>query len=307
MVARGPRTCGLFFLDSNTMTAQLIDGNALSRQLRTQVAQRAADLKARGIIPGLAVILVGESPASQVYVRNKVKACADAGLHSVLEQYPATLSETHLLERIEALNADAAIHGILVQLPVPAHIDAQKVIEAISPAKDVDGFHIASAGALMTGMPGFLPCTPYGCMKMLESLNDGRGYDLRGKHAVVIGRSNIVGKPMALLLLQKNATVTICHSATRDLKSHTLMADVIVAAVGKRNVLTADMVKPGAVVIDVGMNRNDEGKLCGDVDFAGVKEVAGFITPVPGGVGPMTITMLLVNTLEAAERAAALK
>lgn len=289
------------------MTAQLIDGNALSRQLRTQVAQRAADLKARGIIPGLAVILVGESPASQVYVRNKVKACADAGLHSVLEQYPATLSETHLLERIEALNADAAIHGILVQLPVPAHIDAQKVIEAISPAKDVDGFHIASAGALMTGMPGFLPCTPYGCMKMLESLNDGRGYDLRGKHAVVIGRSNIVGKPMALLLLQKNATVTICHSATRDLKSHTLMADVIVAAVGKRNVLTADMVKPGAVVIDVGMNRNDEGKLCGDVDFAGVKEVAGFITPVPGGVGPMTITMLLVNTLEAAERAAALK
>lgn len=289
------------------MTAQLIDGNALSRQLRTQVAQRAADLKARGIIPGLAVILVGESPASQVYVRNKVKACADAGLHSVLEQYPATLSEAHLLERIEALNADAAIHGILVQLPVPAHIDAQKVIEAISPAKDVDGFHIASAGALMTGMPGFLPCTPYGCMKMLESLNDGRGYDLRGKHAVVIGRSNIVGKPMALLLLQKNATVTICHSATRDLKSHTLMADVIVAAVGKRNVLTADMVKPGAVVIDVGMNRNDEGKLCGDVDFAGVKEVAGFITPVPGGVGPMTITMLLVNTLEAAERAAALK
>ena len=289
------------------MTAQLIDGNALSRQLRTQVAQRTADLKARGIIPGLAVILVGESPASQVYVRNKVKACQEAGLHSVLEQYPATLSEAHLLERIEALNADAAIHGILVQLPVPAHIDAQKVIEAISPAKDVDGFHIASAGALMTGMPGFLPCTPYGCMKMLESLNDGRGYDLRGKHAVVIGRSNIVGKPMALLLLQKNATVTICHSATRDLKSHTLMADVIVAAVGKRNVLTADMVKPGAVVIDVGMNRNDEGKLCGDVDFAGVKEVAGFITPVPGGVGPMTITMLLVNTLEAAERAAALK
>jgi methylenetetrahydrofolate dehydrogenase (NADP+)/methenyltetrahydrofolate cyclohydrolase len=282
------------------MTAQLIDGNALSRELRAQVAQRTATLKESGITPGLAVIQVGENPASQVYVRNKVKACADAGLHSVLEHYPATLSESELLARIAALNADEAIHGILVQLPVPAHIDAQKVIAAISPAKDVDGFHVASAGALMTGMPGFLPCTPYGCMKMLESIH----YDLRGKHAVVIGRSNIVGKPMALMLLQKNATVTVCHSATRDLKAHTLQADVIVAAVGKRNVLTADMVKPGAVVIDVGMNRNDEGKLCGDVDFAGVKEVAGYITPVPGGVGPMTITMLLVNTLEAAERAA---
>ncbi len=282
------------------MTAQLIDGNALSRELRTRVAQRAAALKERGVTPGLAVILVGENPASEVYVRNKVKACADAGLHSVLERYPADLCENALLERIAALNADAGIHGILVQLPVPAHIDAQKVIEAISPAKDVDGFHVASAGALMTGMPGFLPCTPYGCMKMLESI----GYDLRGKHAVVIGRSNIVGKPMALMLLQKNATVTICHSATRDLKALTAQADVIVAAVGKRNMLTADMVKPGAVVIDVGMNRNDEGKLCGDVDFAGVKEVAGYITPVPGGVGPMTITMLLVNTLEAAERVA---
>ena len=282
------------------MTAQLIDGNALSRELRTRVAQRAAALKERGVTPGLAVILVGENPASEVYVRNKVKACADAGLHSVLERYPADLGENALLERIAALNADAGIHGILVQLPVPAHIDAQKVIEAISPAKDVDGFHVASAGALMTGMPGFLPCTPYGCMKMLESI----GYDLRGKHAVVIGRSNIVGKPMALMLLQKNATVTICHSATRDLKALTAQADVIVAAVGKRNMLTADMVKPGAVVIDVGMNRNDEGKLCGDVDFAGVKEVAGYITPVPGGVGPMTITMLLVNTLEAAERVA---
>ena len=282
------------------MTAQIIDGNALSRELRAQVAQRTATLKGRGITPGLAVIQVGENPASQVYVRNKVKACADAGLHSVLEHYPATLSEAELLQRIAALNADESIHGILVQLPVPAHIDAQKVIAAISPAKDVDGFHVASAGALMTGMPGFLPCTPYGCMKMLESI----GYDLRGKHAVVIGRSNIVGKPMALMLLQKNATVTVCHSGTRDLKAFTLQADVIVAAVGKRNVLTADMVKPGAVVIDVGMNRNDEGKLCGDVDFAGVKEVASFITPVPGGVGPMTITMLLVNTLEAAERAA---
>jgi methylenetetrahydrofolate dehydrogenase (NADP+)/methenyltetrahydrofolate cyclohydrolase len=285
------------------MTAQLIDGNALSAQLRADVARRAAVLRAKGIIPGLAVILVGDSPASQVYVRNKVKGCNDNGLHSVLEQYPADLSEADLLARVDALNQDPAIHGILVQLPLPKHIDAQKVIEAISPAKDVDGFHVASAGALMVGQPGFWPCTPYGCMKMLESINGGKGYDLRGKHAVVIGRSNIVGKPMALMLLQQNATVTICHSATANLKAMTLQADVIVAAVGKRNVLTADMVKPGAVVIDVGMNRNDEGKLCGDVDFAGVKQVASYITPVPGGVGPMTITMLLVNTLQAAERA----
>jgi len=285
------------------MTAQIIDGNALSRQLRGDVAKRAAVLRERGIIPGLAVVLVGENPASQVYVRNKVKACEDSGLHSVMERYPATLGEAALLARVDALNQDPAIHGILVQLPLPAHIDAQKVIEAISPDKDVDGFHVASAGALMVGQPGFWPCTPYGCMKMLESLNDGNGYDLKGKHAVVIGRSNIVGKPMALMLLQKNATVTICHSGTQNLKALTLQADVIVAAVGKRNVLTADMVKQGAVVIDVGMNRNEAGKLCGDVDFEGVKEVAGWITPVPGGVGPMTITMLLVNTLEAAERA----
>ena len=284
------------------MTAYTIDGNALSKQLRAEVALRAAALRTRGITPGLAVVLVGDSPASQVYVRNKVKACEDNGLHSVLEKYDASLSEADLLARVDALNSDASIHGILVQLPLPAHINAQKVIEAISPEKDVDGFHVASAGALMVGQPGFWPCTPYGCMKMLESLNDGAGYDLRGKHAVVIGRSNIVGKPMALMLLQQNATVTICHSATANLKALTLQADVIVAAVGKRNVLTADMVKPGAVVIDVGMNRNNDGKLCGDVDFEGVKEVAGYITPVPGGVGPMTITMLLVNTLEAAER-----
>jgi methylenetetrahydrofolate dehydrogenase (NADP+)/methenyltetrahydrofolate cyclohydrolase len=280
------------------MTAQKIDGNALSQTLRADVTKRATALKAKGITPGLAVILVGENPASQVYVRNKVKACEDSGLHSILEKHPASLTEAALLNRIDALNQDTSIHGILVQLPLPEHIDAQKVIEAISPAKDVDGFHIASAGALMTGIPGFWPCTPYGCMKMLESI----GYELKGKHAVVIGRSNIVGKPMALMLLQKNATVTICHSATQNLKAITLQADVIVAAVGKRNILTADMVKPGAVVLDVGMNRNEEGKLCGDVDFAGVEKIAGYITPVPGGVGPMTITMLLVNTLEAAER-----
>ena len=282
------------------MTAQLIDGNALSARLRADVARRAQALQSRGIRPGLAVVLVGENPASQVYVRNKVKACQDHGLHSVLEKYEASMSQAELLQRVHALNEDPQIHGILVQLPLPAHIDAQTVIEAISPAKDVDGFHVASAGALMTGMPGFWPCTPYGCMKMLESID----FDLRGKHAVVIGRSNIVGKPMALMLLQQDATVTICHSRTKDLKAHTLQADLIVAAVGRRNVLTAEMVKPGAVVLDVGMNRNEEGKLCGDVDFAGVSQVASHITPVPGGVGPMTITMLLVNTLQAAEKTA---
>ncbi len=285
---------------TNTHTAEIIDGTALATQLRRDVALRTSALCDRGMTPGLAVVLVGEDPASQVYVRNKVKACADAGLHSVLERYPASMTEAELLARIDSLNHDKSIHGVLVQLPLPAHINANRVIEAISPAKDVDGFHVASAGALMVGQPGFWPCTPYGCMKMLESI----GYDLRGKHAVVIGRSNIVGKPIAMMLLQKNATVTVCHSATANLKAMTLQADVIVAAVGKRNVLTADMVKPGAVVIDVGINRNDEGKLCGDVDFEGVRKVASHITPVPGGVGPMTITMLLVNTLEAAEREA---
>ena len=281
------------------MPAQLLDGNALSKKLRTEIAARGAIVTAKGVRPGLAVIVVGDNPASQVYVRNKVKACEDVGFHSVLERYPAELDEAQLLARIATLNADPSIHGILVQLPLPKHIAADRVLEAIASEKDVDGFHVANAGALMVGAPLFKPCTPYGCMKMLESI----GYDLKGKHAVVIGRSNIVGKPMALMLLQKDATVTVAHSRTKDLKALTLQADVIVAAVGKRNVLTADMVKPGAVVLDVGMNRNDEGKLCGDVDFDGVKEVAGYITPVPGGVGPMTITMLLVNTLESAQRA----
>ena len=278
---------------------QIIDGVALSAQLRSEVAARVLALKARGRSAGLAVILVGEDPASAVYVRNKVKACADTGVHSVFEKYEATLPEADLLARIAALNADPSVHGILVQMPLPKHINPHKVIEAIATSKDVDGYATLSAGELMTGAPGFRPCTPYGCMKLIEST----GVDLRGKHAVVIGRSNTVGKPMALLLLQANATVTVCHSATADIGQHTRQADIVVAAVGKRNVLTADMVKPGAIVIDVGMNRNPEGKLCGDVDFAGVREVASFITPVPGGVGPMTITMLLVNTLEAAERA----
>jgi methylenetetrahydrofolate dehydrogenase (NADP+)/methenyltetrahydrofolate cyclohydrolase len=282
------------------MTAQLIDGNALAKKIRDEVAGRTRALKARGIQPHLAIVLVGEDPASQVYVKHKVADSEQTGLKATLERLPATLSEADLLARIRALNDDASVHGILVQLPLPKHMDSHKVIETISPAKDVDGFHVASAGALMVGQPGFWPCTPYGCLKMLDAI----GYDLRGRHAVVIGRSNIVGKPMAMMLLGRDATVTVCHSRTRDLKALTLQADVVVAAVGKRNVLTADMVKPGAVVIDVGMNRNDEGKLCGDVDFAGVKEVAGWITPVPGGVGPMTRAMLLVNTIEAAERTA---
>jgi len=281
------------------MTASIIDGNALSAQLRQHVSDKVKALQARGLTAGLAVILVGDNPASQVYVRNKVKACEQTGIHSLLEKHDANMTEAELLARVHALNHDNSIHGILVQLPLPAHIDAQKVIEAIAPEKDVDGFHVTSAGALMTGLPGYWPCTPHGCLKMLEHI----GYSLKGKHAVVIGRSNIVGKPMALMLLQEHATVTICHSATPNLKAHTLQADVIVAAVGKRNILTADMVKPGAVVLDVGMNRNDEGKLCGDVDFEGVKQVASFITPVPGGVGPMTITMLLVNTLASAQKA----
>jgi methylenetetrahydrofolate dehydrogenase (NADP+)/methenyltetrahydrofolate cyclohydrolase len=280
------------------MSAQLIDGIQLSKQLREAVAVRAAALTASGRQPGLAVILVGDSPASQVYVRNKVKACEDNGIHSVFDKYDASLSEVDLLARIDALNADPAIHGILVQLPLPAHIDAHKVIEAIAPEKDVDGFHVSNAGLLMTGNPLFRPCTPYGVMKMLESID----YPVRGANAVIVGASNIVGKPQAMLLLQAGATVTICNSKTRDLGHHTRGADILVVATGKRNIVTADMVKPGAVVIDVGMNRDDAGRLCGDVDFANVREVAGHITPVPGGVGPMTITMLLVNTIEAAER-----
>jgi len=281
------------------LTAQRIDGLALSQRIRADVAVRAAALAARGRRPGLAVILVGDDAASAVYVRNKVKACADTGIHSVLERYDASLAEEALLARIDALNADPAIHGILVQLPLPAHIAAQKVIARIAPGKDVDGFSVTSAGELLTGLPGLRPATPYGCMKLIEST----GIGLRGKHAVVVGRSNTVGKPMALLLLQAHATVTICHTATDDLASHTRRADVLVAAVGRRRTITAPMVKPGAVVIDVGMNRDEHGKLCGDVDTAGVAEVAGWITPVPGGVGPMTVTMLLVNTLEAAQAA----
>ena len=278
--------------------SQIIDGNALAKQVRSEIAQRTAQLKSKGILPGLAVLLVVEDPASQVYVRNKVKACEEAGMHSLLERLPADLSEEQLLKRIQDLNEDKSIHGILVQLPLPKHLNSHLVIESIAPEKDVDGFHVANAGALMIGAPLFRPCTPYGCMKMLESIN----YDIKGARAVVVGASNIVGKPMAMLLLQAGATVTICNSKTKDLSAHTKEADILVVATGKPKMITGDMVKPGAIVIDVGINRLPDGKLCGDVDFESVQKVAGAITPVPGGVGPMTITMLLLNTLEAAER-----
>ncbi|MGZ8138359.1 bifunctional methylenetetrahydrofolate dehydrogenase/methenyltetrahydrofolate cyclohydrolase FolD [Bordetella bronchiseptica] len=283
------------------MTARIIDGAALSQRIREEVAQRVQALTAKGVRPGLAVVLVGDDPASQVYVRNKVAACEKAGLHSVKEQYPADLTEAQLLERIDALNRDPSIHGILVQLPLPGHMDAHKVIEAIAAEKDVDGFHISNAGLLMTGQPLFRPCTPYGVMKMLES----EGVALRGAEAVIVGASNIVGKPMAMLLLQAGATITICNSKTRDLGAQTRRADVLVVATGKPGMIDGSMIKPGAVVIDVGINRGADGKLCGDVDMASAREVAGAISPVPGGVGPMTIAMLLVNTVEAAERAAA--
>lgn len=283
-------------------SARLIDGLAVARQLRQRLAREVAALRAIGTVPGLAVILVGDDAASQVYVRNKVKACQELGMHSVLERYDSDLSEAALLDRIRSLNHDASIHGILVQLPLPAHMNSQRVIETISANKDVDGFHVHSAGALMVGQSGFWPCTPYGCIKLLESLlPSGAALDLTGQHAVVIGRSNIVGKPMAMMLLRYNATVTICHSGTRDLAALTRTADIVVAAVGKRGLVRADMIKPGAVVLDVGMNRDDNGKLCGDVDFTAVSQVASAITPVPGGVGPMTITMLMANTLAAAQ------
>jgi methylenetetrahydrofolate dehydrogenase (NADP+) / methenyltetrahydrofolate cyclohydrolase len=286
------------------MAATILDGNALAQELRAGFAARVTELQAQGVTPGLAVVLVGENPASQVYVRNKVNACAQVGMHSEKIVYATTATQAEVLAKIAELNADPKIHGILVQLPLPRHFDSEAVLEAIAAEKDVDGFHAENVGALMQGQPRFIPCTPYGVMKMLEK---GK-VDLKGAEAVVIGRSNIVGKPMAMLLLHAGATVTVCHSQTRDLAAHTRRADIVVAAVGKPRFLKADMLKPGAVVIDVGINRIESGpeggKLCGDVDFAAGKEVASLITPVPGGVGPMTITMLLANTLEAAERSA---
>jgi len=279
------------------MPAKILDGNALSKQLRTQIATNSAILTAKGTKPGLAVVLVGSNPASQIYVRNKIKACHDANIHSELISLNENSSQEELLTVIRGLNENSAIHGILVQLPLPSQIDSHAVLESINPEKDVDGFHVENAGALMTGKPLFIPCTPYGCMKMLESID----YPIRGARAVIVGASNIVGKPMAMLLLQAGATVTICNSKTKDLAAHTREADILVVATGKPKMILAQMVKPGAVVIDVGINRLPDGKLCGDVDYDEVKYVADWITPVPGGVGPMTITMLLQNTLEAAQ------
>jgi methylenetetrahydrofolate dehydrogenase (NADP+)/methenyltetrahydrofolate cyclohydrolase len=280
------------------MTAKLIDGTAIAAGFRAGAAEGAARCLAAGRRPGLAVLLVGDSAASRVYVRNKVKACEQAGFHSVSDELPADLTEQQLLARIAELNADPAVDGILVQLPLPAHIDSRKVIEALDPAKDVDGFHLVNAGALMTGAPRLVPCTPLGVMKLLEHT----GVALRGAQAVVIGASNLVGKPLLHLLLQAGATVTICNSKTRDLAAHSRLADVLVVAVGRPGMVTGDMIKPGAVVIDVGINRLDNGKLAGDVDFASAREIAGWITPVPGGVGPMTIAMLLENTVQIAQK-----
>ena len=279
------------------MAAQLLDGKTMSNELREKLALRVENLKARGVTPGLAVILVGEDPASQIYVKNKGLGCAQVGMHSVTIRLPETTTQQELETQIDQLNGDAAIHGILVQLPLPAGLDEAAALARIAPEKDVDGFHVVNAGKLLTGQKGVVACTPKGAMEMIRRT----GIDLSGKEAVVVGRSNIVGKPMAMLLLQQNATVTMCHSRTQHLAEHTRRADVLVAAVGKPRFITADMVKPGAIVIDVGINRVD-GKVVGDVDFDAVKEVASWITPVPGGVGRMTITMLLENTIEAAER-----
>ncbi|MBY0122443.1 bifunctional methylenetetrahydrofolate dehydrogenase/methenyltetrahydrofolate cyclohydrolase FolD [Bacillus sp. S/N-304-OC-R1] len=279
------------------MTANLIDGREIARQKKSYITEEVEKLKKEGIIPGLAVILVGNNPASRTYVTNKQKTCKDLGMHSELIELPEDVSEQELLEKVIELNENPNIHGILVQLPLPHHINEVKVIETISPEKDVDGFHPVNIGRMMTGQDAFLPCTPYGVMEMLDFIN----VDISGKHVVVVGRSNIVGKPAGQLFLSKNATVTYCHSKTTDLKEFTRQADILVAAVGKVNLITKDHVKEGAIVIDVGMNRNSEGKLCGDVDFDAVKEVASYITPVPGGVGPMTITMLMFNTLKAAK------
>ena len=278
------------------MSATIIDGVEIAKKVRENIALQVNELKQQGVVPGLAVILVGDNQASKTYVANKEKACQQLGMHSVLVKMPESVSQAELLEKIDELNNDESIHGILVQLPLPKHIEEKAVIEAITPAKDVDGFHPENVGKMMTGQDTFYPCTPYGVVVMLEHI----GYNPAGKHAVIVGRSNIVGKPAGQLLLNLDATVTYVHSKTVDMAKYTKQADILVVAVGKRDVITSEHVKPGAVVIDVGMNRNDEGKLCGDVSYDEVKEIASYITPVPGGVGPMTITMLMHNTLKAA-------
>lgn len=281
------------------MSAKIIDGKALSQEVRAECRARAAHLAEKGSRPGLAVIIVGDNPASTVYVRNKAKACSETGIYSEVHEFPESADQNEVIGRIQKLNRDTKIHGILVQLPLPRHFDSNKVIASVAAEKDVDGFHLYNVGALVTGSSIFPPCTPNGVMKMLEK------YDIpiEGRHAVVVGRSNIVGKPMALMLLHKGATVTICTSKTRNLSEHTARADILVVATGKPRMITAAMVKPGATIVDVGINRLPDGKLAGDVHFESVKEKAGYITPVPGGVGPMTIAMLLCNTVAAAERA----
>ncbi|WP_303966016.1 bifunctional methylenetetrahydrofolate dehydrogenase/methenyltetrahydrofolate cyclohydrolase FolD [Sporosarcina ureae] len=279
------------------MSSKKIDGKAIGQEIRNELKEEVASLVAQGVQPGLAVILVGENPASETYVRNKEKSSKEAGMKSVLIKLPDTVSEEELLAEVEKLNQDDTIDGILVQLPLPKHIDENKVIRAISPEKDVDGFHPMNVGKMLIGQETFLPCTPYGIMQLLERSN----VDIAGKHAVIIGRSNIVGKPMGQLLLQKDATVTYCHSRTEDLKKFTLQADILIVAIGMAKFITGDYIKEGAVVIDVGMNRDENGKLCGDVDYESAEKQASAITPVPGGVGPMTITMLLKNTVESAE------
>ena len=283
------------------MTGTLIDGVAIGKEIRQEIKERVAALKDQGCQPGLAVILVGDNQASRTYVKNKQKSTIEVGMKSELIELPATVTEEELLAHVTKLNNDDSINGILVQLPLPKHIDENLVIRAIDPAKDVDGFHPENVGKMIIGQQAFLSCTPYGIIKLLERT----GTEISGKHAVIVGRSNIVGKPMGQLLLQRDATVTYCHSKTKDLASFTKQADILIVAIGKTKFITGEHVKEGAVVIDVGMNRDENGKLCGDVDFATAKEVASAITPVPGGVGPMTITMLLKNTLQSAEQACA--
>jgi len=284
------------------MTAIPIDGKAIAADIAAENALRAARLRDAGVVPGLAVVIVGDDPASRVYVRNKALACEKAGLNSWVHALPANTPQERLIGFVRSLNADPTVHGILVQLPLPRPLDSRAVIEAIDPAKDVDGFHYHNVGALVVGEPAFYPCTPWGVMKMLEH----EGIAVEGRHAVIVGRSTIVGKPMAMMLMNAGATVTVCHSKTRDLAAVTRQADILVAAVGRARMIGGDMVKPGAVVIDVGINRLPDGKLCGDVDYASVAKVASRITPVPGGVGPMTIAMVVANTVRGAEKAAGL-
>lgn len=284
------------------MSAVIIDGKALSAKIREELKREVDDLAGRGIVPGLTVVLVGDDPASQVYVRNKAKSCEQIGIRSEVIRLPGDTPEDQLLGVIDGLNRNPDVHGILVQLPLPDHISEEKVLLAISPEKDVDGFHPVNVGNLSIGRDAFLPCTPAGCIELIRST----GTDIAGRHAVVIGRSNIVGKPMAMLLLREHATVTVCHSRTKDIEDVVCRADIVVAAVGRPNLVKKHWIKPGALVLDVGVNRLPDGKLTGDVDFESVKETAGFITPVPGGVGPMTITMLLKNTIKAAKKAAGL-